>query len=59
MIQTENDFQKLLEAHNLMKEGKYKEAKDAHQELGFTKDWIGERREGMSEKWHGKIYLDK
>lgn len=59
VIQTEGDFQKLLEAHNLMKEGKYIEAMDAHRELGFTKDWIGERKDGLSEKWHGKIDLDK
>ena len=59
VVQTEEDFQKLLEAHSLMKEGKYTEAKDVHRELGFTKDWIGERDGGMSEKWHGKIHLDK
>ncbi len=59
VIQTEKDFQRLLDTHNLMKDRKYVEIENIHNALEFKKEWVGKRRVGVSEKWYGKIHLDK
>ena len=59
LIETEEDFQKLIEAHNLLQEGDYEGAQEIKEKLGFElrndhrgAGMIGER---MGGKWQGRI----
>lgn len=58
VIQNENDFQKLIESHNLILDGKFKEAKEINNDLGvasFGGKNFGKHRKVVDAKWFGKI----
>lgn len=64
VIQNEEDFNKLVEAHNLILAGKYDEAKAINDELGVSSwgstrgEGFGIHREVMGGKWFGKIHQE-
>ncbi|MDA3839865.1 MAG: hypothetical protein PF572_02140 [Patescibacteria group bacterium] len=57
VIENEADFQKLIEAHTLIKDGNFEEANIIHEELGLERG--GMDREGrMGGKWQGRVNLN-